>query len=162
MTDATPPPGLPEGAHESFRRYLDAVTAHTQAAADAAGLHATDWAALSVLNLAGRLASGELAERTGLTTGATTRLIDRLERAGHVRRTADPADRRRVLVEPVPKLDVDTIVGPARQRLGELFQQYRPEELAVLFDYFDRAADALLTATREVRAHEAHRSGLPS
>ncbi|MEU4530495.1 MarR family transcriptional regulator [Micromonospora ureilytica] len=106
----------------------------------------------SSVNLAGRLASGELAERTGLTTGATTRLIDRLERAGHVRRTADPADRRRVLVEPVPKLDVDTIVGPARQRLGELFQQYRPEELAVLFDYFDRAADPLLTATREVRA----------
>ncbi|MFG2048267.1 MarR family winged helix-turn-helix transcriptional regulator [Micromonospora sp. NPDC048935] len=138
------------------------VTAHTQAAADAAGLHTTDWAALSVLNLAGRLASGELAERTGLTTGATTRLIDRLERAGHVRRTADPADRRRVLVEPVPTLDVDTIVGPARQRLGELFQQYRPEELAVLFDYFDRAADALLTATREVRARAADRGGPPS
>ncbi|WP_246158232.1 MarR family winged helix-turn-helix transcriptional regulator [Catellatospora sichuanensis] len=158
MADATPPAGMPQGAHETFRRYLDAMTAHAQAAADAAGMHPTDWAALSTLNLAGRLTSGELAERTGLTTGATTRLIDRLERAGHVRRIADPADRRRVLVEPVPKLDVDTIVGPARQRLGEVFQGYRPEELAVLFDYFSRAADALLTATREVRADTARRT----
>lgn len=162
MADATPPPGLPAGAHETFRRYLDAVAVHTQAAADAAGMHPTDWAALSVLNLAGRLTSGELAERTGLTSGATTRLIDRLERAGHVRRTADPGDRRRVLVEPVPKLDVDTIVSPGRQRLGEVFQRYRPEELAVLFDYFGRAADALVTAAHEVRADTARRAGRAS
>lgn len=157
MPDEKPPGGLPAGAHETFRRHLDAVTAYTQAAADAAGMHPTDWAALSVLNLAGRLTSGELAERTGLTTGATTRLIDRLERAGHVRRTADPADRRRVLVEPVPALDVSGIVDPARQRLAEVFRSYRPEELAVLFDYFGRAADALLTATHEVRASTARR-----
>ncbi|GAB4049445.1 MarR family winged helix-turn-helix transcriptional regulator [Catellatospora paridis] len=161
MADATPPTGLPQGAHQVFRRYLDAMTAHAQAASDAAGMHPTDWAALSTLNLAGRLTSGELAERTGLTTGATTRLIDRLERAGHVRRVADATDRRRVLVEPVPKLDVDSIVGPARQRLGEVFQGYRPDELAVLFDYFARAADALLTATHEVRADTARRADRP-
>ncbi|BCJ70940.1 putative HTH-type transcriptional regulator YcgE [Catellatospora sp. IY07-71] len=158
MSDDTPPKGLPAGAHEAFRRHLDAVTAYTQAAADAAGMHPTDWAALSVLNLAGRLTSGELAERTGLTTGATTRLIDRLERAGHVRRNADPADRRRVLVEPVPALDVGPIVDPARQRLAEVFRRYRPEELAVLFDYFGHAADALLAATHEIRAQATGRT----
>ncbi|MBV1855992.1 MarR family transcriptional regulator [Catellatospora sp. NEAU-YM18] len=148
---------MPAHAHETFRRYLDAMTAHAQAAADAADLHPTDWAALSVLNLAGSLTSGELAERTGLTTGATTRLIDRLERAGHVRRVADPADRRRVVVEPLPKLDAGTIVGPARQHLGEIFAGYGPDQLEVLFDYFGRAADALMTATREVRAETARR-----
>ncbi|MFB7597461.1 MarR family winged helix-turn-helix transcriptional regulator [Streptomyces sp. NPDC056160] len=51
----------------------------------------------------GSLTSGEPATRTGLTTGATTRVIDRLERAGYARRVADPADRRRVIVEPVPE-----------------------------------------------------------
>ncbi|GLW30366.1 MarR family winged helix-turn-helix transcriptional regulator [Actinoplanes regularis] len=150
-----PPPELPAGAHETFRRYLDAVTVHTQAAADAARMHPTDWAALSALNLAGRLTSGELAERTGLTSGATTRLIDRLERAGHVRRVPDPADRRRVVVEPQPKLDVAPIVTPGRQRVGEVFQRYRPEELAVLFDYFGRAADAFLAAAHDLRARPA-------
>ncbi|MDI1461326.1 MarR family transcriptional regulator [Catellatospora sp. KI3] len=152
-------PRLPAHAHETFRRYLDAMTAHAQAAADAADLHPTDWAALSVLNLAGRLTSGELAERTGLTTGATTRLIDRLERAGHVRRVADPADRRRVVVEPLPGLDAGAIVEPARRHLGEVFAGYRPDQLEVLFDYFGRAADALAAATREVRAETARRRG---
>jgi hypothetical protein len=147
-----PPPELPAEAHETFRRFLDAVTVHTQAAADAAGMHPTDWAALSALNLAGRLTSGELAERAGLTSGAATRLIDRLERGGHVRRVPDPADRRRVLVEPLPELDVTPIVAPGRQRVGEVFQRYRPEELAVLFDYFDRAADAFLAAAHDIRS----------
>ena len=72
--------------HAIFRTYLDAVGLHGLAAAEAAGLHSTDWYALSQISLAGALTSGELATRTALTTGATTRLIDRLERAGHVGR----------------------------------------------------------------------------
>jgi DNA-binding MarR family transcriptional regulator len=46
----------------------------------------------------------------------TTRLIDRLERAGFVRRVADPADRRKVIVEPVPDAGarIEEVVAPAR------------------------------------------------
>jgi hypothetical protein len=68
------------------------------AGAAAVGLQ-PEWYALSQIALEGRLTSGQLAARTGLTTGATTRLIDRPERAGFVRRVADPADRRKVIVE---------------------------------------------------------------
>lgn len=69
-------------AHTVFRQYLDAVGLQGLASAEAAGLHTSEWYALSLITLEGGLSSGELALRTGLTTGATTRLIDRLERAG--------------------------------------------------------------------------------
>jgi DNA-binding MarR family transcriptional regulator len=136
-----------------FRRYLDAVGLHGLAAAEAAGLHASEWYALSLLDLAGPLTSGELSARTGLTTGATTRLIDRLERAGYVRRAADPADRRKVVVEPVPDAlaGVEGIVGPARRHLAEVIGGYPPEQQDLLFDYFARAAPAYRAASDEIR-----------
>jgi DNA-binding MarR family transcriptional regulator len=140
-------------AHLVFRRYLDAVGLNGQASAAAAGLHATEWYALSVLDLAGRLTSGELAERTGLTTGATTRLIDRLERGGHVRRVADPTDRRKVIIEPTGQAspDIEEIVGPARRLLADVFNRYTQEQLGTLFDYFAHATPALQQATEEIR-----------
>ncbi|MEU7552770.1 MarR family transcriptional regulator [Streptomyces sp. NPDC044571] len=137
-----------------FRDYVDAVGLHGMAGAEAAGLHASEWYALSRITLAGGLTSGELASATGLTTGATTRLIDRLERAGHVRRTADPADRRKVVVEAVPDAlaQVEAVVAPARRRIAEVLAGYTPEQQVVLFDYFTRAAPAFRAATEEIRA----------
>ncbi|NUT46357.1 MAG: MarR family transcriptional regulator [Saccharothrix sp.] len=136
-----------------FRRYLDAVGLHGMAGAEAAGLHASEWHALSLIELDGSLTAGELATRVGLTTGATTRLVDRLVRAGYVRRVADPADRRKVLVEPVPDAlaGVEELVGPARRRIADVLASYNPQELDVLFDYFARAAPAYREATREIR-----------
>ncbi len=143
---------MPPKASAIYREYLDAVALQGQATAEAAGLNPSDWHALSTLSLRGRLTSGELAELTGLTTGATTRLIDRLERAGHVRRVADPADRRRVLVEPEPgSLDLDELVGPARKHVGEVFAGFTAAELEVLFAYFKRAAPAFRQAAEEIR-----------
>jgi DNA-binding MarR family transcriptional regulator len=136
-----------------FRRYLDAVGLHGMAGAEAAGLHASEWYALSLISLEGSLTSGELSARTGLTTGATTRLVDRLQRAGYVRRVADPADRRKVLIEPVADAlsGIEDLVAPARRRLAEVLAHYSPQEQDVLFDYFTRAAPAYREATREIR-----------
>ncbi|MFD7974902.1 MarR family winged helix-turn-helix transcriptional regulator [Streptomyces sp. NPDC059071] len=143
--------------HEVFRQYLDAVGLQGLAAAEAAGLHTSEWYALSLIAFHGGLASGELAARTGLTTGATTRLIDRLEKAGFARRAADPRDRRRVIVEPVPDAleRVEEVVGPARRHLAEVLAHYTPEQRALLFDYFARAAPAFRAATEEIRTHTA-------
>ncbi|MFJ9338489.1 MarR family winged helix-turn-helix transcriptional regulator [Streptomyces sp. NPDC101733] len=137
-----------------FRDYVDAVGLHAMAGAEAAGLQASEWYALSRITLTGGLTSGELSASTGLTTGATTRLIDRLERAGYVRRTTDPADRRKVVVEAVPDAlaGVEAAVGPARRRLGEVLAGYTAEQQALLFDYFARAAPAFREATETVRA----------
>lgn len=148
-------------ASEIFRRYIDAVGLNGLALAEAAGLNGTDWYAMSLLQQAGALTSGELAERTGLTTGATTRLIDRLERAGHARRKSDPGDRRRVLVEhvPNPDLDIDAIVGPSRRHLAAVLSRYTPEQVDLLFDYFTHAAPALHAATAEIRRNRDQHRG---
>jgi len=74
-----------------------------QAVAEAIGLNRTDMRCLDVIQREGPVPAGRLADETGLTTGAITTVLDRLERAGFARRTRDPADRRRVLVELAPE-----------------------------------------------------------
>ncbi|WP_067962517.1 MarR family winged helix-turn-helix transcriptional regulator [Nocardiopsis trehalosi] len=145
--------------HVIMRRYLDAVGLHGMAAAEAAGLQPTEWYAVSIVALAGRITSGDLAARAGLTTGATTRLIDRLEKAGYVRRTADPADRRRVVVEAVDDIfpGIEKVVGPARRHIAAVLDRYTPEQRELLFDYFARAAPAYRAATEEIRANSTYR-----
>ncbi|WP_194819165.1 MarR family winged helix-turn-helix transcriptional regulator [Nocardia sp. XZ_19_385] len=143
--------------HLVFREYLDAVGLHGMAGAEAAGLQPTEWYAVSLINLAGQMTSGDLAARVGLTTGATTRLIDRIEKAGYLRRTTDPADRRRVIVEAAAETfpDIEDVVGPARRLIAEVLDRYTAEQREVLFDYFAHAAPAYRAAAEEIRAHAA-------
>lgn len=74
---------------------IDAVG---QAAAAHIGINQTDLICLNALFRQGPMSAGQLASVMGLTSGATTTAIDRLERAGYVHRRNDPNDRRRVLV----------------------------------------------------------------
>ena len=143
---------MPSGAGEAYRRYISAVMLHGHTSARACALGATDLYALNVLDLAGPMTPGELGARTGLTTGPTTRLIDRLEAAGYVRRAPSPEDRRKVIVEPVGKpAGLDEMMAPARQQIGELLSGYTPQQLEVLFDYFTRATEAYRTAAEQLR-----------
>jgi DNA-binding MarR family transcriptional regulator len=84
-------------------RFIAGVVLHNQVVSQRVGLGGSDAQFLSLLDLHGPLTAGRLAEQTGLTTGTVTGVIDRLERAGYVRRERDPADRRRVIVTPVPE-----------------------------------------------------------
>ncbi|MFE3454254.1 MarR family winged helix-turn-helix transcriptional regulator [Nonomuraea sp. NPDC059194] len=68
--------------------------------ADRLGVAEADVQCLHVLDRYGPATPGALAKRVGLTTGSASRMIDRLVAAGCVRRTADPHDRRRILIEP--------------------------------------------------------------
>ncbi|MFK4086879.1 MarR family winged helix-turn-helix transcriptional regulator [Kribbella sp. NPDC020789] len=134
-----------------FRRYLSAMVLHSLASSEAAGLNATDYFALNLLDLSGPLTSGDLARWTGLSTGATTRMIDRLEERGHVRRSLDPSDRRKVVVEMAkPPKTVDQAVAGARRRLGAVIQSYSESERQVLFDYFAQATVAYQESTQEL------------
>ncbi|WP_406282268.1 MarR family winged helix-turn-helix transcriptional regulator [Embleya sp. NBC_00896] len=145
-------PSMPSDAGAVYRHYLSAVMLHGHASAKACGLGATDLYALNTLDLVGAMTPGELGARTGLTTGPTTRLIDRLEEAGYVRRTPAPDDRRKVIVEPIAKpSELDAIMTPARTRIGEILRGYSPEQLATLFDYFTRASAAYQETTDEIR-----------
>ncbi|MFD9906264.1 MarR family transcriptional regulator [Streptomyces sp. NPDC059063] len=145
-------PSMRPDAGEIYRQYLSAVLLHSHASAHACKLGATDLYALNILHLAGAMTQGELASRTGLTTGPTTRLIDRLEQAGYVRRMPDPADRRKVTVEPVGEpAELDRAMAPARQKIGQILGSYTPEQLDTLFDYFARAAEAYQEAAEQLR-----------
>ncbi|MEV4252873.1 MarR family transcriptional regulator [Spirillospora sp. NPDC049652] len=131
---------------------MSALMLHGQASAKAVDLGATDLYALNILKLFGALTPGELGRRAGLTTGPTTRLVDRLEQAGYVRRVPDAEDRRKVIVEPVTQPSgLDEALAPVRRKIGAIIQGYTPEQQALLFDYFDRAADAFQEATEELR-----------
>ncbi|GJM74993.1 hypothetical protein HMSSN036_72090 [Paenibacillus macerans] len=77
-----------------------AVMLH-QTISEKIGLNATDHKCLDYLLKAGPVTAGRLAELTGLTTGAVTSVIDRLEQAGFATRDKDPNDRRKVLVKAV-------------------------------------------------------------
>lgn len=107
MTGATDSSGegsVPQDVKErlaALSRELSGATVlfHAQVA-EQVGLSPTDHKCLDLALRADRpLTAGQIAERSGLSTGAVTGVIDRLERAGYVRRVRDPHDRRKVLVE---------------------------------------------------------------
>jgi DNA-binding MarR family transcriptional regulator len=106
-----------------------------QAVADRLGLSLSDFKCLTALSANEHATAGDIAARTGLTTGAVTRMIDRLERGGWVYREHDQQDRRRVIVRPVP------------ERLTEiwpLFDGMTNAWAAALADYDDRQVTMVL------------------
>jgi DNA-binding MarR family transcriptional regulator len=105
------------------------------------GLNSTDLECLDLLELAGPTTAGRLAEHAGLTTGAITAVIDRLERAGFARRLRDPDDRRCVRVEALP--GNFRHVSDLYRRLGEstarLHEHYDDRQLTLVVDYLTKA-----------------------
>jgi DNA-binding MarR family transcriptional regulator len=116
-----------------------------QAVADTIGLHITDHKCLDLIRQYGAMPAGRLAELTGLTTGAITGTIDRLEKAGYVRRANDPKDRRRTIVEPTKnkKLErkIEAIFIPFHERMHKLLSSYSDSELAFLLDVLTKSLD---------------------
>src|SRR6187401_826010 len=106
------------------------------------GLSESDVEALSVLLDSGAATAGRLSELMGLTTGAVTRVIDRLEQAGYVRRTPDPADRRRVVVELVPTkmAAIEAAMEGYGEKTASELGRYSDAELAVINDFLSRMA----------------------
>ena len=124
-----------------------------QAVADQLGMNLTDLECGDLLAYYGPMTAGRLAELVGLTTGAITGVIDRLERAGLVRRERDPHDRRRVIVHAETGADLlgEPTYVARREALAEVAGRYSDEELAVVVDFLERANQALGHETRNVR-----------
>jgi DNA-binding MarR family transcriptional regulator len=134
-----------------YRRYLTSVVLFHQRAASIAGIGMTDYQAGSLLAMERSMSAGELGSALGLTSGATTRLIDRMVTAGYARRTHDTTDRRRVVVEHTGKVNetlqdqLERVRGP----IGEAITSLDAHQLDGLGTYLQMAATAYETAVRE-------------
>jgi DNA-binding MarR family transcriptional regulator len=121
---------------DEVRRSQNATDRFDQAVADALGLNRTDMRCLDVLEREGPVTAGRLAEATGLTTGAMTTALDRLERAGYARRTRDLADRRRVLVETTAQArDAGRYYSEHAAQSERLYQRYTEAQLEMLLEF---------------------------
>ena len=98
------------------------------------GINRTDARCLDLLDEHGRLSAGELAAQSGLTSGAITAVIDRLERAGCAHRVPDPNDRRRVLVELTPEAIATSLelMGPLGEKGALIAERFSDEQLRAL------------------------------
>jgi DNA-binding MarR family transcriptional regulator len=124
----------------------------SQSVANRFGLAVTDATALEQLAALGSTTAGQIAELTGLTTGAATRMIDRLEQSGFVRRTTDPADRRRVIVEPIAARvgDVEAQFAAVRAATRTAIEQFSDTELELIQTFLTRSLDVGRAETARV------------
>jgi DNA-binding MarR family transcriptional regulator len=138
-------------------RELSARTLMFHAAiAERVGLSATEHKALDLLSRSGSLTAGQLAEVTGLTTGAITGLIDRLEKVGFVRRERDSSDRRKVVIYPVIEKIEQEIVPlfvSMSQQTEILLSRYSEQELAIIQDFISRSIALLQAETNKLRSN---------
>jgi DNA-binding MarR family transcriptional regulator len=119
------------------------------------GLSESDIETLEALMEMGASTAGRLGELTGLTSGAITRVIDRLEQAGYVRRVPDPADRRRVIVEVVPekvaavKSTLDRVGSASADEIG----RYTDAQLTLITDFLTRMEQITRDEATSLREH---------
>jgi DNA-binding MarR family transcriptional regulator len=142
-----------------IRASQNATDRFDQAVSDAMGMNRTDMRLVDHLEREGRLTAGELARRTGLTTGAITTAIDRLERAGFAHRVRDPDDRRRVYVE----LNREALAAAGdfyseHAQLGEtLYHRYTEEQVQLLLEFVSRGRELNERRAAELEADLAKR-----
>jgi DNA-binding MarR family transcriptional regulator len=108
-----------------------------QVVADYLGLNRTDTRCLDIIERLDGVSAGRLASEAGLSTGAVTTVLDRLERAGYARRVQDPGDRRRVLVEltPAARRDLQTLYAPLADATMRQLEGYTTDEVSLVRDF---------------------------
>jgi len=129
------------------------------------GLNSSDLECLDLALLSGGATAGEFAKATGLTTGAITGVIDRLERAGYVRRERDPVDRRKVVVRARPAMTrrIAPVYDSLQREMTALWSRFNDEQLALILDFLTRSCDLAVREIAKLQsARPAARKGAPA
>jgi DNA-binding MarR family transcriptional regulator len=146
-----------ELVHELIGRYRAATNgdaAFDVLAAKRLGVSITDLQCLNVVERGGGVTAGQLATESGLTTGAVTAVVDRLERAGYARRVHDTTDRRKVNVEVTPHFyaRAEDIWGPvAADWERELTERFSADQLATIADFLGQAGELAARHSERIR-----------
>jgi DNA-binding MarR family transcriptional regulator len=138
----------------TWRRLMARALVFHEAVAERLGINATDLKCLELAADEEPITPTRLAELAGLTSGAITGVLDRLERARIVRREPDPEDRRRIIVRVLPDRarELAAIYAPLLAATSELADHLDPAQRTALAEYLERAAGALEGETARLRA----------
>ncbi|MCI1590214.1 MarR family winged helix-turn-helix transcriptional regulator [Heyndrickxia oleronia] len=138
--------------HELRQNSARAVMLH-QLISEKMGLNATDHKCLDYLNRTGPVTAGQLADITGLTTGAVTNIIDRLEKAGYVIRDKDPNDRRRVVVKPIPEgsAQLSPMFHSIMQSTLNIISRYNEQEILLILDFIRQCNEMTLVEMNKMK-----------
>jgi DNA-binding MarR family transcriptional regulator len=136
------------------REFTTAIVVFHEAVGRLLGLSAVERKCVDVLQRLGPVTAGTIGEHTGLTTGAVTGLMDRLEKAGYVRRARDPHDRRKVVVQLVPNEQMNALLatafGPLTDDMTKLAARYSDAELRAIADWIRGTTEVLIASTRRI------------
>ena len=138
------------------RDMATAVITFHETLARRAGMSAAETRCLGVLGRMQVATPGQLAQATGLTTGAITGIVDRLEKAGYAKREPNPADRRSLLIRAVNQDKVGQILGPIydslREAMTQMASRYTPEQLEIIARYLEDTTAVLQSETARLKA----------
>jgi DNA-binding MarR family transcriptional regulator len=145
---------LMEELEHAVRRSSAQGVIFGQTVASRVGISSSDLECLDFLNLEGRVTAGRLAEVTGLTTGAITGVVDRLEKAGLVRRERDDHDRRKVFIATVPEnvAKVGRFYQHMRRMILKDWETLSDADLRLLLRFMAQGYKTMLAATEELKA----------
>lgn len=133
--------------------WVNAISQLNRLIAERMGVTASDLDCLHVLNQQGPATAAELARRVGLTPGSVSRMIDRLDAAGCIKRINDPQDRRRVLIEPTSDglTRIAAYYDGLTARAHDDLAVFRTEELNTLLQFIERSRDSAIDELARLR-----------
>jgi DNA-binding MarR family transcriptional regulator len=139
---------------EAVRASQTATHKMDEAGGRALGINGTDGRCMDIVQRAGRIPAGELAERASLTTGSVTAVVDRLEKKGYLRRVADPGDRRRVLIEltELAERRAMELWGPLGERGMATVSAFSVADLEAVLRFLRLSTELNETRAAEIRA----------
>src|SRR5438067_1484128 len=145
---------LMEELEHAARRSSAQGVMFSQTVANCVGISSSDLECLDFLNLEGRVTAGRLAEVTGLTTGAITGVVDRLQKAGLVRRERDADDRRKVFITIIPEnvAKIGRFYEHMQRAVLKDWESYTDAELLLLLRFMTQGYTTMLAATAELKA----------
>jgi DNA-binding MarR family transcriptional regulator len=125
------------------RRYSTAAVLFHHAIAERLGLGPTDHKCLDLLRERGAMTGSELAAITGLTTGAITGVVGRLEQAGYVHREPDPQDGRKQILSPaLDRLQhIQHVFDPIREDTATQLESVDAHQLTAIAEFLARSTD---------------------